>query len=238
MRKAWPLILLMFASPAVASEPFRVIANVFSVGVSDNTVFVVATPKGLVLIDSGAPGEYDKIRANMKKLGFDYYDIRIILLSQAQFEHAGNLAQFRRDTGARLMAEQADVPLLARGDRFPPVDVDQSLGEADRVTIGGLIFTAHITPGQTKGCTTWTTQVRWERTPYDVVFVGCKPEPGPDAKKTIEVLRGLKPDVFLGARGSFFNLEGKYARRGVKPNPFIDPDGYRKFVDELQKRFK
>jgi len=226
MRKACTLLFMVaLALPAIASEPFRVIANVFSVGVSDATVFIIATPKGLVLLDSGSASEYDKIRANMKKLGFEYYEIRIILNSRPDPEHAGNIARIRRETGARFMAAAADVPLFARGAGFAPSDVDQTIGEGDRVAIGGLIFTAHITPGDAKGCTSWTTQVRWERKAYDVLFAGCRP----DAKSE---LRALKPDVFLGARGSFFDLEGKYARREKKPNPFIDPDGYRKFVDE------
>ena len=229
MRTLRMLVVLALALPAIASEPFRVIANVFSVGVSDATVFVIATPKGLVLLDSGRAADYDKIRANMRKLGFDYYDIRIMLLSQANPDHAGNLARIRRETGARLMVADADVPLLKHATRFPAVDVDQPIRVADRVTIGGLMFIAHVTPGETKGCTTWTTQVRWERRSYAVVFVGCRPD-------NFDELRSLKPDVFLGSRGTFFDLEGKYARRETKPNPFIDPDGYRKFVDETHRR--
>jgi metallo-beta-lactamase class B len=229
MRRACTLIFLTFALPAIASEPFRVIANVFSVGASDATVFIIATPKGLVLLDSGRASEYDKIRANMKKLGFDYYDIRIMLLSHANADHAGNLARIRRETGARLMVADADIPLLQHGGSFAAVDVDQSLRAGDRVAIGGLILDAHITPGETKGCTTWTTQVRWARKPYDVIFVGCRPD-HPDA------LRALKPDVFLGSHAAFFDLERKWARRAEDPNPFIDPAGYRKFIDESARR--
>jgi metallo-beta-lactamase class B len=225
------LILLAVALPVVASEPFRIFSNVFSVGTSDATVFVIATPKGLVLLDSGAQSDFEKIRENMKKLGFDYYDIRILLLSHAQRDHAGNLAQIRKDTGARLMVAEPDVPALQKGGPFPAVEVDQVIGDGDRVTIGGLIFVAHLTPGETKGCTTWTTQVRWDRKSYEVAFVGCRPNP-----KNVDVLRSLKPDIFLGSQASFFNLEKKYAKRNTKPNPFIDPEGYRKFVDEGSRR--
>ena len=230
MRRAWTLIVVALAlpalaSPAAAAEPFRVISNVFSVGVSDATVFVIATPKGLVLLDTGAASEFDKIRDNMRKLGFDYNDIRIILLSHVDREHAGNVARIRRETGARLMVAENEVKLLAKGGAVEASEVDQQLHEGDRVTIGGLLFIPHISPG----CTTWTTQVRWERKAYDVVFAGCRPADR-------EVLRSLKPDVFLGARGSYFDLERKYAHRNAKPNPFIDPEGYRKFVDESPRR--
>jgi metallo-beta-lactamase class B len=225
MRRAWTLLLFALALPALAAEPFRVFSNIFSVGVSDATVFVIGTPKGLVLLDTGAASEYDKIRDNIKKLGFDYYDIRIILLSHADREHAGNVARIHRDTGARLMVAENEIPLLAKGDGFAPTAVDQPLRDGDRVTIGGLLFLPHIAAG----CTHWTTQVRWERKAFDVVFVGCRPA-------NMELLRSLKPDVFLGARGSYFDLERKYAKRAAKPNPFIDPEGYRKFVDESPRR--
>ncbi|HJW95845.1 MAG TPA: MBL fold metallo-hydrolase [Thermoanaerobaculia bacterium] len=235
MRRAWTLILFALALLAVGAaaassgtEPFRILANIYSVGASDATVFLIGTPKGIVLLDTGAPGEYEKIRANIAKLGFDYYGIRIIILSQADREHAGNLAQIRRETGARLMVSEADVPLLAAGGPFARVDVDQQLREGDRVTIGGLLFTAHIAPGDTKGCTTWTTQVRWERKPYDVVFAGCHPQ-------NAAPLKSIKSDIFLGARGSYFGLEKKYARRHEKSNPFIDPDAFRKFIDEAPR---
>jgi metallo-beta-lactamase class B len=227
MRRAWTLIVFaVVALPSFASEPFRVISNVFSVGVSDATVFVIATPKGLVLLDTGAASEYDKIRDNMKKLGFEYYDIRIMLLSHVDREHAGNAARIRRETGARLMVAEHEVPLLAKGGPVDATSADQQLREGDRVTMGGLLFIPHITPA----CTTWTTQVRWERKAYNVVFAGCHPG------KNVESLRAIEPDIFLGARGSYFDLERKYARRNEKPNPFIDPAGYRKFVDESPRR--
>jgi len=266
MRTLWSLVLysifLLCAVTANAAEPFRLMANIYSIGVSDASVFLIATPKGLVLLDSGYESEYDQIRANIKKLGFDYYYIRILLNSHAHLDHAGNFARIHKETGARLYASEADAQLLARGGKgdpqfgdkypFPPVDVDQTIHEDDRVAIGGLIFTAHLTPGHTKGCTTWTTQVRWERTPYDVVFVGSPTVPPEykltnnpnypnviaDYKHTFEVLKSFKPDVFLGSHGSFFDFEQKAAKRAKKPNPFIDPEGYRKFVDDMERKFK
>src|SRR4051795_11348358 len=147
MRRAWTLILFALALPAAGTEPFRILANIYSIGASDATVFLIGTPKGIVLLDTGAPGEYEKNRANIAKVGFDYHGTPIIILSQADREHAGNLAQIRRETGARLMVSEADVPLLAAGGPFARVDVDQQLREGDRVTIGGLLFTAHIAPG-------------------------------------------------------------------------------------------
>ncbi|GEM_PF-2121549 len=251
MRRAWLVLFLVLAHSATATpaaEPFRVIANIYSIGVSDATVFLIATPKGLVLLNTGAAGEEAKIRANIKKLGFDLGDVKIILVSQADAAHVGNLYSFRRETGARLMVSDADARLLIHPvEKFPAPVIDQTIADGDHVAIGGLIFTAHVTPGSTPGCTTWTTTVRWERKPFAVVFA-CDPtlpaalKLGEDSRATyrhtFEVFRTMQPDVFLAARGSLFDFEGKAAKRTEKgTNPFVDRDGWKKFVDETEARF-
>jgi len=251
MRRAWLHLFLASALSALtasAAEPFRVISNIFSVGASDSTVFVIATPKGLVLLNTGADGEEKRIRANIKKLGLDLFDVKIILISQADPAHVGNLTAFRRETGARLMVSEADAPLLPLPqEKFPTKLIDQTIADNDHVTIGGLTFTAHLTPGATRGCTTWTTTVRWSLKPFDVVFA-CDPtipmgtklddKARDEYRHTYEVLRAIQPDVFLASRGTFFNLDGKFAKRAEKaPNPFIDRDGWKKFVDDMEARF-
>ncbi len=252
MRRAWLPLFFALALSAVtvsAAEPFRVIGNVFSVGVSDATVFVIATPKGLVLLNTGAAHDQDAIRANIKKLGFDLYDVKIILMSQADAAHAGNLYAFRRETGARLMVSEADARLLAQPvERFAIADIDQTIADNDHVAIGGIIFTARLTPGATPGCTTWTTTVRWGRKPFDVVFA-CDPivpanmkldeKARDEYQHTFEIFHSIKPDVFLASRASFFDLDGKFAKRNEKgPNPFVDPEGWKRFVDDMETRFR
>jgi metallo-beta-lactamase class B len=243
-------------------EPFRIIRNIYYVGASDVTAYLIATPKGHILIDGGFVETAPMILANVKKLGFDPHDIRILLNSHAHFDHAGGLAALKSATGATFIASEGDAPLLARGGKddpqfgdifpFPRVTPDKLARDGDHVALGGVILTAHITPGHTRGCTTWTTTVRERGHTYDVVFVGSPSAPSqykllgnpryPDAvddyRRTFATLKSLPCDVFLGSHGSFFDLAGKMKRLGEKPNPFIDPDGYKKFVTDMEAAFE
>jgi metallo-beta-lactamase class B len=161
------------------------------------------------------------------------------------------------------MASQADSELLARGakddpqfgDRFVfvPVVTDRILNDGDEVELGGTAMTAHLTPGHTKGCTTWTMKADEDGKQYNVVFAGSASAPGyklvdnpkyptvlADYERTFRVLKNLECDVFLGSHGSFFSLleKAKLLAQGKQPNPFIDPTGYRTYVDSAEKAFQ
>lgn len=243
-------------------EPFRIIRNIFYVGASDVTAYLIATPKGLIVIDGGFQETAPMILGNIEKLGFSRGDIRILLNSHAHYDHAGGLAAIKSATGATFIASEGDAPLLARGGKddpqfgnelpFPPITPDKLARDGDRVALGGTILTAHITAGHTRGCTTWTTTVREGGRNYDVVFVGGPSVPPqyklagnaryPDAvddyRRQFVTLKSLRCDVFLAAHGNFFDLAGKMKRVGAKPNPFIDPAGYKKFVAAMEAEFE
>ncbi len=161
------------------------------------------------------------------------------------------------------MASEEDAALLARGgkgdfhfgDRFAyaPVTADRILHDGDRVELGDVTMAAHLTPGHTKGCTTWTMKVKEGRKQYDVVFVGSASIPGyslggnplypniaDDYRKTFRVLKHLPCDVFLASHGSFYSMQEKAAllARGKRPNPFIDSRGYRHFIRETETAFR
>lgn len=243
-------------------EPFRIIRNIFYVGASDVTSYLIATPKGLIVIDGGFEETAPMVLANIEKLGFSRGDIRILLNSHAHYDHAGGLAAIKYATGATLIASEGDAPQLARGGKddpqfgnefpFPPVTPDKLARDGDRVALGGTILTAHITAGHTRGCTTWTTTVREGGRNFHVVFVGSPSVPSqyklagnpryPDAvddyRRQFATLKSLPCDVFLAAHGNFFDLAGKMKRMGAKPNPFIDPEGFKKFVTEMEAAFE
>ena len=166
-------------------------------------------------------------------------------------------------TGAKLMASGADAELLARGGKgdfhfgdrlsYSPVTTDRILHDGDRVELGGITMVAHLTPGHTKGCTTWTMKVNEGRKQYDVVFVGSSTVPGyklvenpaypaiaADYERTFRVLKALPCDVFLASHGSFYSLQEKVKvlTEGGRRNPFIDPRGYRTFVAKSEKAFR
>ena len=138
------------------------------------------------------------------------------------------------------------------GMLYPAAKVDRVLHDGDTVTLGDTVLTAHLTPGHTKGCTTWTMKVNEGGKSYDVVIVGSPnvnpgyklvnnaayPQIASDYEKGFSVLRSLHCDVFLGAHGSYYDMESKYARMTGSGNPFIDPQGYKKYVNEREQAFR
>ncbi len=243
--------------------PFRIMGNLYYVGASDITSFLVVTPKGNILLDGGFLETARQIEANVKTLGFHLEDTKILLNSQAHYDHTGGLAELKKLSGAQMVASEGDAPMLEAGGRgdpyfgdkyaFQPVHVDRRLRNGDTVSLGGTVMTAEITPGHTKGCTTWTMTEEDAGKSYRVVFV-CSttvlpdirlidnpqyPDITRDYEYTFRRLRQLPCDVFLGSHGGFFNLLGKIERmrRGDKPNPFIDPDGYSKYLESSYAEF-
>lgn len=244
-------------------KPHRVIGNVYYVGASEVSSFLIVTPKGHILLDSGFYETVPQIQKNVAQLGFRFADIKILINSHAHYDHAGGLAALKQLTGATLIATRADADLMARGgkgdpqfgDRFEyqPVTVDKFLKDGDTVGLGGVTLSAHLTPGHTKGCTTWTMKVKEGTKNYDVVFVGSASAPGyklidnhqyptllEDYDRTFRVLKSLRCDVFLAAHGSFYSLlpKLKLLEQGTNSNPFIDPSGYRSYVERTEKAFR
>jgi metallo-beta-lactamase class B len=246
-------------------EPFRVIGNIYYVGASDVSSFLITTPEGHILLDSGVAETVPLIREGVETLGFRFEEVKVLLNSHAHVDHAGGHALVKRLTGARIVMSEADAALLAAGGKgdvlplgddlasYEPARADQVVGDGGRVTLGGVTLTAHLTPGHTRGCTTWTTTVDDGGTPRPVVFYGSttllpgvrlvanRKYPGiaDDFASTFRTLKGLPCDVFLAPHGAMFGLEGK-ARRlkaGASPNPFLDPEGYRAFVARSERVF-
>jgi metallo-beta-lactamase class B len=241
--------------------PFKIAGNIYYVGASDVTSYLVTTPKGHILIDSGFLETVPQIRENIAKLGFKFSDIKILLNSHAHYDHAGGLAELRRLTRAKLFVSRLDEPLFVNGgkqdpnfgDKFPfePTKPDRLLNDLEKVKLGGSTLTANVTSGHTKGCTTWTTTVRDAGKEYNVVFVCSTSSPGyklinnsayptivDDYAKTFERLNRLKVDIFLGSHGNIYDLEGKIERlKKGRSNPFIDPQGYRDYVANSEAAF-
>jgi metallo-beta-lactamase class B len=240
-------------------EPFRIAGNVYYVGASDVTSFLITSKDGHILLDGGFVETVPLIRANVEKLGFRLSDVRILISSHAHYDHAGGLAELKRITGATLYASAGDIPLLARGGKddpqfgdvflFPSIAADRVLAHGQRITLGGTTMVAHITPGHTPGCTTWTTRTGG----LDVVFF-CSPSvPGnyrlvgnpryPDAiadyRRQFAILKTLPCDVFLAGHGSFFGLEEKRKRlANGERDVFKDRRGCDRFVTAMEKRFE
>jgi metallo-beta-lactamase class B len=268
----WLALALLLVTPAAvqaqANEasramnqpvtPFRIIGNIYYVGASDITSYLIVTPRGDILLDGGFAETAPQIEANIRTLGFKLSDVKILLNSHEHLDHAGGLAELKRVTGAQLVAMDAEVSTLTSGASFPAVTPDRVIHDGDTVSLGGVTLTAHLTPGHTHGCTTWTMVTQDAGKPYNVVFVGSATvlpnyklidRPGDpatypgikaDYEKTFRVLKSLPCDVFLGAHGSFYSLAQKREVMLTNPpqNPFIDPWGYRAYITRAEAAFQ
>lgn len=248
------------------AEPVRIADNLYFVGASDISSYLITTPAGHIVIDAGYETTVPQIEASVRKLGFKVSDIRILLNTQAHFDHAAGFAALKKATGAQLMISAPDVPIIESGGKgdfaipeseaaFPPVKVDRALRDGDQVKLGNMTLTARWTPGHTKGCTTWTFDVQDRGRTYKVAVVGgltilsgtrvsgmpAYPTIQSDYERTFEVLNHMPVDIFLGAHPSYYGGAKKAAALRANPdgpNPFIDPAGFKAFVAGAEKRFR
>lgn len=245
-----------------AFPAFKIVGNVYYVGSRGLASYLITTPKGHILINSNLESSVQQIRDSVEKLGFHFSDVKILLISHAHWDHDAGSAQIKKLTGAQYMVMEGDVPVVESGGkadfqypegRYLPAKVDRVLHEGDEVKLGGVVLAARLTPGHTKGCTTWTLTANEAGKSYNVVIVGSPnvnpgyrlvnnsryPEMASDYEKMFRVLQQLPCDIFLGAHGGYYNLEAKFARlkRGGA-NPFVDPEGYKSFVAEREQAFR
>ena len=228
--------------------PHQVIGPVYFVGTNALAAFLITTPQGHILMDPGYEESVPLVRNSIRTLGFKYEDVRILLNSQAHFDHAAGLAQIKKETGATLAAMSGDVPILESGGHddfalgdaytFPPVKVDRVLHDGDVVELGNVRLIARHTPGHTSGATTFTTTAIDDGEAYQVVFatstsvndgtqlVDNPKYPGlvADWERTYAILESLSPGVWVSQHTNVFDMEGKLARRGARVNPYIDPE--------------
>lgn len=245
--------------------PFRIAGNLYYVGSKGLASYLIATPAGHILINSDLEANVPLIRASVERLGFKFGDIKVLLISHAHWDHDAGSAMIKQATGAKYMVMDADVPVVESGGKtdfqygntptslYPATKVDRVLHDGDEVTLGDAVLVAHLTPGHTKGCTTWTMKVKDKGKEYNVVIVGSPnvnpgyklvgntlyPTIAADYERMFRVLKSLPCDIFLGAHGDYFGMEPKYARlQAGEPTAFVDPDGYKRFVSIKEEEFR
>jgi metallo-beta-lactamase class B len=255
---------LILAASVAADEPFpahRIVDNVYYVGSKDLASYLITTPEGHILINSGFEKTVPLIQAAVESQGFKMRDIKILLASHAHSDHVAGHALAKELTGARVFVMRGDDEVISSGgkgqylyqDRWKPCAVDRVLDDGEEVKLGGMILTARRTPGHTRGCTTWTWQVPSGDRMVHVVVIGSPnvnpgyqlvnnrdyPEIAADFARTFEILKSLPCDVFLGAHGGYYGMieKDKLARWGAVTNPFFDAPGYRRFVEQKQKAY-
>ncbi|MGE0160688.1 MAG: subclass B3 metallo-beta-lactamase [Gemmatimonadales bacterium] len=235
-------------------EPFEIADDLYYVGSADLAAYLFASDEGHILLDAPLEENVDMIVGNIRRLGFDPGDIQILIASHAHYDHVGGLARMRQITGGSVVLSRADGELTAAGGvgpagagRFPAVRADRIVEHLGTVQLGRWTLTAQLTPGHTPGCTSWSGSATIDGAPVTFVVVcslsvlGGYRLVGPDATfpgqgaaycRSVSILRGLTPDLFLAPHGSFIDLEEKAAavRRGDR-RAFVDPEAYRSYLD-------
>lgn len=254
--------------PAEWTKPFpafRIAGNLYYVGSEDLASYLIATPQGLVLINSDLEISVPLIQKSIESLGFRFSDIKILVISHAHYDHCAGSAELIKRTGAKYYVMEGDVPVVKSGGkadfhygsdpskRYPPAHVDRVLHDGDTVSLGGTVLTAHLTAGHTKGTTTWTMDEAEDGRVLHVVIVGSPnvnpgyklvgnaayPQIAADYKHEFEVLPTLPCDIFLGAHGAYFGLVDKYPRRKAGDKyAFIDPAGYKAYIADREQAFE
>jgi metallo-beta-lactamase class B len=236
-------------------KPFRIIGDIYYVGAANVSSFFIRTPQGAILLDGALPETAPLIERSITELGFSIKDVKILLNSHAHYDHCGGLAELKKLSGARMIASGGDAGVLSSGKGgagpFPAVHVDHVISDRETVKLGGVTLTAHITPGHTKGCTTWTMPVSDGGKTYQVVFycstsvvdklVNNADYPGivSDYERSFAELKKMPCDVFLGPHAGFFNLDAKRKQlEAGKLDAFIDPPEMQKFVEQSERDFR
>lgn len=256
------------------AEPFRIAGNLYYVGTVDATAFLLTGPEGHVLIDGGYPLTAPRIIESIATLGFDIADVKVLLNSHAHFGHAGGLAALQEASGAELWISEDDADVIEAGGAGDPTQwapfkvltflrllkysaprIDHRFEDGAKVSLGPLEITAHVTPGHTPGCTSWSFPVRDGNRELLAVSIGSlkvlgyvslvEPETYPgirtDFERSFKTLRSLPADIFLASHASWFSMSRKLRERDDTEDPatpFIDPEGYINFIDRAEKKFR
>ena len=228
----------------------KIIGNLYYIGTVTLSSYLITTPQGNIVINSDYEETLPLMKKAIESLGFKMEDTKILLASHAHPDHQMGDAAFKQMTSAQTMFMAEDVPALKNmkpGGKEHPID--RVLHDGDKVELGGMTLTAHLTPGHTLGTTTWTFPVRDGGRTYNVVIAGAglpddarivynqgNPKAAEQWEETVKKLESYPADVFLGAHSWFFNLTGKYKKLQANPkaNPYIDPAGYKKWVAEMK----
>src|SRR4051794_8065819 len=245
--------------------PFRIIGNIYWVGSYDLSTYLITTPQGNILINTGVGDTATQIKASVEQLGFKLADTKILTATHGHFDHAAGLAALKSMTGAKLIVSERDKELFESGGkqdylfgdkpfaRFDPVTVDGTFKDSDTIALGGTVLTAHLPPGHTKGSTSFTLNVQEGGKTYRVVIANmgsinpgtvvsgmpAYPAIAEDYARTFKSQKDMAIDVWLASHASQFKMHEKYKPGDpFNPDRFVDPQGFKASVEQLEKKYQ
>ena len=249
------------------AEPFRIAGNLYYVGATDAAAFLITGPEGHIVLDGGYPTTAPMIIASIAKLGFSIKDVKVLLNSEPHPDHGGGLGVLQQASGAELWASEASAYTLASGGDdpdgvlplralvwigvlgYPKMRVDHRFKDGDTIRLGPIALTAHVTGGHTRGCTSWSFSVRDRERMLNVVSacdlgvlsLARYAEQAADLERSFRTLRSLPVDIWVTCHARWWGRYRKFVASSTAANPtdpFIDPDGYRAYIDAAEKDFR
>lgn len=245
--------------------PFKLIGNIYWVGSYDLSTYLITTPEGHILINTGIGDTAERIKAGVEQLGFQMADVKILTVTHGHWDHVAGMAALKKMTGGAVAVSEPERELLESGGKadfrfgsvesswFEPVKVDRTFKDRETLSLGGTTLTAHLHPGHTKGATSFTTEVRENGKTYRVVIAnlgsinpgvtvtGMSTYPGiqQDYARTFAAQRAMTIDVFLSSHASQFQMHQKYKPGDAyDPERFVDPKGFIEAVTRLEKAYQ
>jgi metallo-beta-lactamase class B len=245
-------------------QPFRIAGNLYYIGTYDLACYLITTPQGNILINTGLASSAKQIKSNIETLGFRFADTKILLNTQAHYDHLGAMAAIKKKTGAQLLVNEkdaaevkdgghSDYALGGNGSTFKPITPDRLLQDGDTVKLGDMQLVMLHHPGHTKGSSSFLFTVTDEQQSYKVLianmpsivtdkpFTGIANYPGiaSDYAYTLKAMKKISFDLWLSSHASQFNLHDKH-KPGDAYNPaaFKDQAGYDEAIKDLQKSYE
>lgn len=245
-------------------QPFRIAGNLYYVGTYDLACYLITTPKGNILINTGLADSEKQIRQNIKALGFKFTDTKILLNTQAHYDHMGAMAAIKKKTGAQLMMNEKDVPVAKDGGSsdyaiggkepsYKPVIPDRLLHDGDTIVLGNMQLVMLHHPGHTKGSSSFLFTVQDEQQQYKVFIanmpsivtdsafnkISAYPDIAVDYAYTFKALKNISFDIWLSSHASQFDMHDKHKPGDIyNPAVFKDKAGYDAALSELQKKYE
>lgn len=247
-----------------AYQPFRIAGNLYYVGTYDLACYLITTSQGNILINTGLAASATQIKNNIEALGFKYSDTKILLTTQAHYDHMGAMSFIKKSTGAKLLIDEKDADVLSTGGNsdyalgkygtsFKPVKADRLLHNNDTIRLGDMQLVMLHHPGHTKGSCSFLFTVKDDQRSYKVFIANMPtivtdmpltaipsyPEIAADYAYTLNAMKNISFDIWLASHASQFNLHDKH-QPGDPYNPaaFIDQQGYDSELADLQKQYE